>query len=197
MERAYYIVSPGELRTEVLKVQQMVEEAKKRLFDNLKLTAVETGCNSALCLMQDGQCVGLVFDRTPPPDSLCGWKKVDPERAWWPKQNTKKGKEIAKRFSDILPTTLLVSAIPEHLNKWLLEGNVAHKSDLLISETLDEKNYVILTIPYNEMSMEGPELTAEDKIYLTRIAPVEFSRLLQSHNERVRQDKAKVEAKPL
>lgn len=196
MERAYYIVGDGTIKEAALAVKAKMDAQKLELFDLLRKTAIETGCNPATCLSNMGTCVGLVFDRGEPPESVCQWKKVD-KGAWWPKLTTPRGKEIAKRFRSQKPITL-DEAIPKSDSfPVLFERGIMHVPRIMFLEPqalpsgFEDLPPVILIVvtPYDEMKVDGPDLSHEEKKQLDRIRPRIFSEILDSHNAAIIRDK--------
>lgn len=189
MERAYYIVGEGPILDAATEAREKVESQKKELFALLKQTSVETGCNPATCLFQDGKCIGLVFDRGDPPEYLCAWKKVG-KGAWWPKVTTPKGREIVKRFKLKSPAKM-EDAIPNtSAFQYLCEKGSMYVPAIMFVELegaseYEDRLHLILSTPYDEMWSDGPALTDEEILQFRRIKPREFRELMDSHNKRV------------
>lgn len=163
MERAYYVVRPGQLLDVLVAKDEAISRQRSEIFKALRQASLATGCSAKTCLIDRNACVGLVFDRGKPPSYLCSWKRVGPD-TWWPRSRTKVGKTIAGVFSFAQPTDL-EDVLPPDVECCMKVG---------------DKFFIMGS--YDEMRADEPMLPDVVSVHLERIKPSAFQRLLDEHN---------------
>lgn len=89
MDFRFFKVTAGPLMDELHRIHQ----SRQTAYAALKKFAKEMGASGVMTADRRGFC-GLAFD--PPPDPAV-WKKVS-DNCYWPKRNTKAGRELHKRM---------------------------------------------------------------------------------------------------
>lgn len=179
MERAYYIVESGEIRDAIIAQDAKMVSQRQAQADIVKELSKEIGCRTDKWLVNREVCVGILFENKPPMD-ICGWKRLD-QGAWWPKKNTPNGKRIAARFNGFKRMTH-VDVLPSlPVFDWKLAAGRAYYPG---ASYFGGK--VIVTVPYDEMKGDGPELPEDISKHFVRIKAWEFNKMVEEWEESVK-----------
>ena len=135
-ERVYYLIESGKAK-EVLSQMQL---AKKQFDEHLSKLSEKYGCNDSETLSSGGCIVGLCFVAAQPDKKL--WREVSGWTDYYfPRRNTKKGKEIAAE----------INAVKRVSSLWLAENFLGNRGALIgckfVSAGLEKlgDNFVIIT----------------------------------------------------
>lgn len=176
MEKAYYLVQSGLLYDKLQKQLVKLETQIKEIFTEVKELSKDIGCSTKDILMKQGCLAGFVFDNPPTDKSL--WRKID-INVYLPKQNSKFGRDIMKRFKRFKPLSLIAGMGSEHETKIVFDSMRCY----FRSVAYDGLGHFILVIPYDELQKDEPELEDEIKNQVKRIKPSEYAEFFKKSKD--------------